>query len=216
MRDFDPMMSEVRCKNCGRVNPPGSNFCMGCGEELPSEQTLPSCPNCGAAHPVDSAICPTCGAGLKMAEPEHDERGFELRLPRLHYAGFWIRARAYILDIIFLSLFAFLCGFLLALSIPPDAPEGLRAMSTLLGFVVSILYFTLFIGRYGWTPGKRICRLRVVRSDGSRVGYGRAMGRYFAYGLSALIFYIGFLMVIWTERKQGLHDKIVDTVVVRE
>ncbi|MFQ6111612.1 MAG: zinc ribbon domain-containing protein [Nitrospinota bacterium] len=96
------MTSEIRCQNCGRVNPLGSNFCMACGEKLPSGQRLPSCPNCGAAHPVDGVICPTCGAGLKVAA--HDERGFELRLPRLRYAGFWIRVGAYLLDGVFLVL----------------------------------------------------------------------------------------------------------------
>ena len=51
--------------------------------------------------------------------------------------------------------------------------------------------------------------------DGSRISLTRAIGRYFAKFLSALILCIGFLMVAWTQRKQGLHDILAETLVVR-
>jgi hypothetical protein len=47
------------------------------------------------------------------------------------------------------------------------------------------IYETVFIGRYGATPGKMACKLLVVTADGGKVGYGRAAGRYLAKQLSA-------------------------------
>jgi uncharacterized RDD family membrane protein YckC len=55
----------------------------------------------------------------------------------------------------------------------------------------------------------------VTDLEGRRIGFGRATGRYFAKILSALILGIGFLMVAFTQRKQGLHDMIAGTLVVR-
>ena len=57
--------------------------------------------------------------------------------------------------------------------------------------------------------------LKVVRPDGSPVGVGRAFGRYFAKMLSAMVLWIGFIMVAFEPEKRGLHDMICDTRVVR-
>ncbi|MGH9316538.1 MAG: RDD family protein, partial [Thermoanaerobaculia bacterium] len=45
---------------------------------------------------------------------------------------------------------------------------------------------------------------------------GRATGRHFSKILSTLILFIGFLMVAFSEKKQGLHDRIAETLVVRD
>ena len=62
--------------------------------------------------------------------------------------------------------------------------------------------------------GKRLFRLYVVRTDGSRVGPGRALARHLASLLSMLILGIGFLMIAFRQDKRGLHDLICDTVVI--
>ncbi len=54
----------------------------------------------------------------------------------------------------------------------------------------------------------------VIGLDGQRISFLRATGRYFAKILSALILFIGFLMVAFTARKQALHDIIANTLVV--
>ena len=54
-----------------------------------------------------------------------------------------------------------------------------------------------------------------VSVDGQRIGFGRATGRYFAKFVSAMILLIGFMMVGWTQRKQGLHDLIASTLVYK-
>jgi uncharacterized RDD family membrane protein YckC len=49
-----------------------------------------------------------------------------------------------------------------------------------MNFVVALSYSVFFIGRFGSTPGMMTCGIRVVRPDGQKVSYLRALGRYFA------------------------------------
>jgi uncharacterized RDD family membrane protein YckC len=59
-------------------------------------------------------------------------------------------------------------------------------------------------------------RVKVIRTDGGDIGYGRALLREtLGKFVSALIFGIGYLMVAFDARKQGLHDRIADTYVVK-
>ncbi len=103
-----------------------------------------------------------------------------------------------------------------------DAPQQLdwhlRAPNpvNLIGLLVPIAYYAL-LESSPWqaTVGKRVCRLRVTRPDGRRISLPRALGRYLGKFVSALILGIGFLMIAWTQRKQGLHDVMADTLVVR-
>jgi uncharacterized RDD family membrane protein YckC len=57
-------------------------------------------------------------------------------------------------------------------------------------------------------------KIKVVRTDGSKVGYGLATGRFFATWLSYLICYIGVIMVGFDQEKRALHDRICGTRVV--
>ncbi|HTP25298.1 MAG TPA: RDD family protein, partial [Anaeromyxobacteraceae bacterium] len=78
-----------------------------------------------------------------------------------------------------------------------------------------LCYFTMFIGMGGQTPGKMLLGLKVVRTDGEAVGFGRALVRWLGQCLSLLLLGLGFLMVAFSGRKQGLHDKIAGTYVIR-
>lgn len=86
----------------------------------------------------------------------------------------------------------------------------------LIAFVGDWLYFSLMESSSSQgTVGKIVCGLRVTDTQGRRISFGRATGRYFAKILSALILLIGYLMVGWTRQKRGLHDFIAGTLVVR-
>jgi uncharacterized RDD family membrane protein YckC len=78
-----------------------------------------------------------------------------------------------------------------------------------------LAYFTLFIGFRGQTPGKMICGLKVLRLDGSPVGFGQAAIRTLGYYVNLFTLCIGFLWVAFDRRKQGLHDKIAGTCEIR-
>ena len=65
------------------------------------------------------------------------------------------------------------------------------------------------------TLGKMALGIVGLDLEGRRIGFGKATGRYFAKILSALIIGIRFLMIAFTERKQGLHDILAGTLVVK-
>jgi hypothetical protein len=66
------------------------------------------------------------------------------------------------------------------------------------------------------TLGMKVCGLKITDESGKRISFGRATGRYFASFLSVCpTLGIGFLMIAWTSRKQGLHDLIARTLVVK-
>lgn len=124
------------------------------------------------------------------------------------FAGFWIRVAAYLLD----TAILFVPNFILMLI------AGLLQAGPIFT-LVQIAMFAAYYGYFGggkWqaTPGKRIVGIYVVRTNGELLGCGRAVGRYFAYIPSALIFLIGFIMVAFTRDKTGLHDLICDTRVI--
>src|SRR5205085_3176505 len=130
------------------------------------------------------------------------------------YGGFWIRLAAYILDVIILGIPIAILRF----ALNPSDPSGHPVLVFVLTIVIEVAYFAGF-----WssglqaTLGQRICGLRVVSAtDFGKISFGRATGRFFAMILSGLIFCIGFLMIAFTERKQGLHDMIAGTYVIKD
>ena len=106
----------------------------------------------------------------------------------------------------------------------PDMPNpqamkaamfGMMALVYLLYPLISATYYAGFesSGKQA-TLGKMAVGIKVVRSNGERLTKARAFGRYWAMLLSSFTLGIGFLMAAFTERKQGLHDMICDTLVV--
>ncbi len=57
--------------------------------------------------------------------------------------------------------------------------------------------------------------MKVIDENGKRISFGIATGRFFAEFISALILFVGYMMVGWTKKKQGLHDMIVRTYVIK-
>ena len=66
------------------------------------------------------------------------------------------------------------------------------------------------------TFGKSILGMKVTNLQGERIGFGRATVRFFSKILSTLLFFIGFIMIAFTEKKQGLHDLIASTLIVNK
>jgi uncharacterized RDD family membrane protein YckC len=84
-----------------------------------------------------------------------------------------------------------------------------------LQFVIGASYETYMIGKYGATLGKMAAKIRVVRADGSKLTYGRALGRYGGKIVSQLILGIGYLMAAFDQEKRALHDHMCDTRVIK-
>ena len=66
------------------------------------------------------------------------------------------------------------------------------------------------------TIGKSVMGLKVTNLQGGRISTAQALIRYFGKFLSSIIFYIGFIMAGFTEKKQALHDMLAKTLVVKK
>jgi uncharacterized RDD family membrane protein YckC len=132
------------------------------------------------------------------------------------FAGFWIRLVAYIIDCIILGIPLGILNIALRPS-SNDPQSGHPALIFCITLIVEIAYFGgLWSSSVQATLGQKVCGLRVVSaSDFSRISFVRGAGRFFGMILSGLILFIGFIMIAFTERKQGLHDMLAGTYVIR-
>ena len=207
----------------------GQAQCSQCGQVLPADEIVR----------VDNYnVCAVCKPMLlqKMREGVSPAVGaFGLRA--VTYAGFGIRLGAAILDGLILIPLYLLYGLALYFLTDlhnlnfsdPQAISQMRLVRMYLPFnlaaaVLLALYSAFFVSRYGGTPGKRICKLRVVSGDaGGKVSFGRALGRYGGKIVPGFVPYVGFiyrivdaLFIVGDQRKRSLHDMICDTRVVAE
>jgi uncharacterized RDD family membrane protein YckC len=83
------------------------------------------------------------------------------------------------------------------------------------GLVVLAYYALMESSPYQATLGKIALGIKVVDQNNQRISFARALLRNLSKYLSALILGIGYIMIIFDERKQGLHDKIADTFIIR-
>ena len=140
------------------------------------------------------------------------------RLHRDQLAGFWIRVAASFLDGVILTA-AYFAVAATAWAVVIAVFQKNEIVSLLVGLMllVSAVMITPLLESSSWqgTPGKRILGLEVVGPQGERIGLGRAFGRNLGKGVSSFLLCIGHAMFGWTEHRQGLHDMIADTFVVR-
>ncbi len=149
-----------------------------------------------------------------------------------HYGGFWMRFGARMIDGIVLGLPLVILAALLIpnlLKAQGDASNralaGIAAFSLaffLFYFIVLICYEVLFLRYRGATPGKMACGLKVVRTDGSSLGWGACIGRFVMWNIvTSGIPYVNFILILVSGimagtdgEKRALHDRVCDTRVV--
>ena len=112
-------------------------------------------------------------------------------------ASFWERMGAAFLDLVLVGILAKLAGH------PP------------LGLLVALAYFAGMWTWKGTTVGGVVVGLKVVRLDGQPVSLLVALVRGLAAAFSVIVFFLGILWIAWDKDKQGWHDKIAGTVVLR-
>jgi uncharacterized RDD family membrane protein YckC len=142
------------------------------------------------------------------------------------FGGFWIRVVAALIDAIavgivtgpislLIGVIAGLAGHAVAIPKPGvDLASFLitGSFSTLANWLYASL---LESSSYQATLGKMALGLKVTDLEGHRISFARATGRHFAKILSGLLLCVGFIMVGFTRYKQGLHDMIAGTLVIR-
>jgi uncharacterized RDD family membrane protein YckC len=160
------------------------------------------------------------GAGVTAMEREAPDA----KEAPANYGGFWVRLAAKFFDRVILYGVAMLVeravvelAFAGVAPEPMDWPQLWRLIAIVapINILIALAYTVYFMLRHEATPGKLILGLRVVRADGSRLGVGRIVGRFFAEMLSAVIFLTGYVMAAFDERKRTLHDYLCDTRVVK-
>lgn len=133
---------------------------------------------------------------------------------RYEYAGFWIRTGATILDTLIISIpLSIIIG--LIFGFPEDSTTinagDIAAQS--LSSLICIMCWVKFAG----TPGKRLLKLKVLDAKtGENLTFGQAVIRYLAYIPATLFLCIGLIWVAFDSKKQGWHDKLAGTVVVKD
>ncbi|MFZ0129545.1 MAG: RDD family protein [Candidatus Dormiibacterota bacterium] len=158
--------------------------------------------------------------------------------PGIGYAGFWIRFVATIIDSIIVVVPIAILFFVLessaistyvncvnsatasgslAITCQGLFPSSSITYFELISLGVELLYFVILWSQFGGTLGQRMLGLHVVdAATGRNIGVGRAIGRFVGYIISAVPLYIGLIWVAFDPRKQGWHDKIASTFVVRK
>ncbi|HEY4531095.1 MAG TPA: RDD family protein [Luteimonas sp.] len=137
----------------------------------------------------------------------------------LEYVGFWARVGATIVDSLIIGVIT------LPLVIAVYGWEGYTSADTpfiagpadfLITWVMPAIAVILFWLYKQATPGKMIVSARVVDArTGNPMSVGQALGRYLAYFVSMLPLFLGIIWVAFDPKKQGWHDKLAGTVVVR-
>ena len=91
--------------------------------------------------------------------------------------------------------------------------QSMAVISAGIYFLLLIAYDIGFWMLAGQTPGKRVMGLRIVRTDGERMRASNAVLRQVGYVISGLLF-LGYLWILFDNRRQGFHDKLAGTIVV--
>ena len=215
------------CSRCGKEVVEGNRFCQACGQEV------------GAAVVAAASAAPSASA---MPYQPAAARTQNYATPL--YGGFWIRFVAYLIDglilgipfgIVVIGLILMFGGFGVLLHRLPVDPQANptadpRAALALAAPMFAVLYGAMFFfvilqwlyfagmesSERQATFGKSAMSLRVANSEGGRLSFGHASGRFFAKIVSGLVpFAIGYIMAGFTAKKQALHDFIAGTLVLK-
>lgn len=210
------------CNKCGAQNAAGAQFCNRCGASTtPTPSAVPTAasqPSASPNFPSSNTASSPYAASATAYQPVAPVAG-------VGYGGFWIRVVAAIIDAIILRIVVAPVGMIfgglgMAGMMSGIPHRGLRFLGS--GITIILLIFGSWLyeafmesSSYQATLGKMIFGMKVTDLYGNRISFERATGRHFAKWLSMMIFGIGYIMVGFTERKQGLHDLLAGTLVRR-
>ena len=141
-----------------------------------------------------------------------------------HYAGFASRAIALVIDYLIILLLLFIMVWFIN-SIPNLLnlqvinlnwlnSTVIFVSSTAFTLIIIYTYFNFFWFLTGQTLGNAVMGIRVVRTNGRRVGFLRGLVRSIGYLLAFIPLGLGFLWVLGDDRRQGWHDKLAGTYVI--
>jgi uncharacterized RDD family membrane protein YckC len=140
--------------------------------------------------------------------------------PSVPYAGAVTRSLALGVDLLAINAAIGVIGAVIGLvasmlnlgDLDPDAV----VVAALLGawWLLVSAYLILFWTLVGQTPGMSLMHLRVAARDGARPGLGQSMVRLAGMLLAAIPLMAGYALILFDDRRQGLHDKLARTIVL--
>lgn len=224
----------MHCNKCGNLLAEDATFCNLCGSPV---QTAP--PASTEPEPPSVTVLIEPGAGVWAPAPEAAVQddvapgtapllaatvvpAAALPAPQpvftATYAGFWRRFAALLIDwFVFSSISIFIAAARgIPLNASPSTEPEVVAKAFLINLVVFWLYWSISESApWQATIGKRAMDIYVTDLAGRRIGFAKASGRFFGKLISALVLGLGFIMIGFTARKQGLHDQLAGCLVVR-
>lgn len=187
------------------------NICTGWCRfvSLPRWAMNKKCSYCNKEVNDFSRFCRYCGKPLQPIEDVDKDR-IKTALVSKKYAGFWIRAGAFLFDLGIMLFFVFILAIITGFTWSSEA-------DTLISYLSIFAYHFFFLSLWSSTPGKVLYGLRVIDvSSKEKITAKKAVGRTLSYFLSSLFFGVGFLSIGWNKKKQGWHDKAAKTLVARK
>ena len=142
----------------------------------------------------------------------------------MNYAGFWIRTLATSIDVIILMmiitpLLYLIYGdaYLAQLAPTEEMKSSLGFWDTFINYMVPVVFTLYFWQKFAATPAKMLLGLKVVDAEtGANINFRQSIIRYVGYYVAMLPLLLGVIWVVFDKRKQGWHDKMAGTVVIRK
>lgn len=206
----------LECPKCGFINSSGKLECEQCGiifkkyqklaekKEADRRELLTTCRVCQKEISKNAVSCPHCGepcaANEKKAEnPTRTETNL---------ASYWKRGMAFILDMIVVMV-----GTAVIFAATKEDPD---ALTGIIVTVMWIYYAALESSPAQGTLGKMLLKIKVTDMDGKRIGVGKAISHGFARLFSGIFFGLGYIMVLFTQHRQCLHDMAAKCLVLNK
>jgi uncharacterized RDD family membrane protein YckC len=159
--------------------------------------------------------------------PTSRQFGYVAARQPVAYAGFWLRAVAFAID---LSLLSVVSGVLVMKPMMDRAGLPLDNVWVLMTnrsrqasaiqlaiWMIAWLYWALMESSpWQATLGKKAMGLKVTDLEGRRISFARASGRFFGKAVSQFLLFFGFILAGFTERKQALHDMLAGCLVIKK
>ena len=158
---------------------------------------------------------------MNEADAKRDEMEMAEMDDDLDLAGIGQRLSSWLVDVVVLSIIYIALILLFGVDIEEATIAGGNLSTTIsaahvLMAAIGIGYYTYFFGK-GQTPGMKLVEIKLIRADGVEpVGCGKGFLRWFGMEISGMVLLLGYVWILVDKKRQGWHDKIVGTYVVKE
>ena len=133
----------------------------------------------------------------------------------IHFAGFWMRFWAYLLDLIVIgSIERLIINPLFRILEIPLVEFNMFAPISIASAIIFYLYFVLMTKYFHQTLGKMVFGLRVVDLKSEKLSWRTILFREWIGRFISATIIVGYIVVAFLPKKQGIHDLFTDTSVI--